>query len=435
MHRSSPLPRFLCAGTVVALLAGCGVSPSGSLAGSSTSTQADSSGSASAGCQTSGTQCWGKTFVYVGGFHIPASGSVTSSEIAGFRITPDGRAVPVRGADEILSGVGPGLAAAPSGNLLFADTSGPTAQSIGGTYSTYSVGANGSLSLAATTKQVANEPIFGTPPQWLGWISTDRTGGTLYGEQGSGGSNTGNQWIAEYAVGSTGSLSLFGAFESGLSSPISSAPDNQYGFYAVAGRGEGDLVPVRRNSAGTLSYDGNWQYPLYPPTSAGAPIASVPWYAMVSSNSDRVAVLYENSGARSGVMVYPIDSDGSAGVPTNYLSLSGTDSDDLWTLIGDSTGTYLFASDDLGNIYAIRFDSSANTLSLVGTTTTVAGPSASNPMSFLNGHLFAVHPGRADDPASYKLYIYNFSNGVLTPAPGSPVPVGFYAGDLAALQR
>jgi hypothetical protein len=343
------------------------------------------------------------TFVYAG----------NGTNIAGFQISGDGSATAVPGSPFALAGIY--LSPSPSGAFLFGDFfSLPSGTGL--TYYTYSVAADGSLSTATSTTQVATDPGTSTPPQYLGWIATDRTGASLYGEQGYAGTGSGNQWMGEYAAGTNGSLSLLTAVDARGASPVSFTADNRYGFYGTSGPGVTGLEPVVRNPDGTLSGNRNWQASL----PVGAP-PSLGFYAIVSPNTNYVAVNFlQVFGTEIGIAVYPINSDGSAGAPTPYLPLNGGVS--AW----DSTGTYLFAS-GIGTIYELRFDSSANTVTLVDTVTV---PGSSGPLiEFLNGHLFAV------DESTQSLYVYSFANGVLTLAPGSPVPLGFMPSSVAALQR
>lgn len=131
-------------------------------------------------------------------------------------------------------------------------------------------------------------------------------------------------------------------------------------------------------------------------------------------------------GTESGIAVYPIKSDGSAGTPTAYLPINLGSANGGRTVVWDSTGRYLFAS-GADVIYELRFDSGANTVSLVDTVT-VPGWSR-EAIEFLNGHLFAV------SPSTQRLYVYNFANGLLTQASGGPVPLGFMPSSLAVLQH
>jgi 6-phosphogluconolactonase (cycloisomerase 2 family) len=337
------------------------------------------------------------------------------TEIAGFAISADGSATPVPGSPFAVAGHY--LAASPTSNSLFGD--GQTGSRMGLTYNTYSVAGDGSLSTASTTTQMANDPRFpSTTPEYVSWIATDRTGTSLYSEQGFGNPHSGDQWIAEYTVGTSGSLSLMTAIAAQGPSPISFTPDNHFGFYTTQsvgfGRREGLLVPAVRNPDGTLSANKNWQ----PSSPAGAPDYSDPSYALVSPNANYVAVtFFQEFGTETGIAVYPINGDGSAGTPTAYLPLNGGSAS--W----DSTGTYLFVS-DAGNIDVLRFDAGANTLSLVDKV-----PASVGPMEFLNGHLFAL------GLTTQSLYVFNFANGVLTAAPSSPVSLGFGPSSITALQR
>ena len=355
------------------------------------------------------------TFVYAG----------NNTEIAGFEIAADGSASAVSGSPFALGGTG--LASSPTGNFLFGD--GQTGPGTGMAYYTYSVGANGSLSTASSTTQVPSDPDSGTQPAGLGWITTDRTGTTLYGKVvDASPPNMGYQWVSEYAIGSSGSLSLLGAVGARYDySPLSVTSNNGYGYFVAVPpmQNPGVVSFLTRNSDGTLTENGVWNFA--PP--AGAPSGpSTPLYAMASPGSNYLAVLFGFSTGTVGIAVYPINGDGSGGAPTAFLSLTNNgEGAGNWTLAWDSSGTYFFAS-SMGIIYQARFDSSTNTIALVGATTSATGPAVpADQMSFLNGHLFAVN--------GQNLYVYNFANGVLTLASGSPVPLGFYAGTVAALQR
>lgn len=150
----------------------------------------------------------------------------------------------------------------------------------------------------------------------------------------------------------------------------------------------------------------------------------------VSPVANDLAVSFEGTGTE-GMAVFPINSNGTLGTPTPFLPLTSTNgSSNPWLVVWDSTGSYIFAS-DYGKIYELKYDPLANTLSLVSTTVISTSPYAlPDQITFLNGHLFAL----SSNPSN--LYVYNFSNGVLTLAPGSPVPLGFKDQlALAVLQR
>ena len=371
----------------------------------------------------------GNTFVYVSGF--PAGTSGTTSSIVGFQVAADGSTTAVPGSPYTLSGIA-SLAASPSGKFLFGSLSG-TSPGTGLEYFTDSVAADGSLSTTSSTTQVPNSPDNGAAPLMLEWVTTDRTGATLYGSVGSGGPpSPGSQWMSEYAIGSTGSLSLLGATDASNMSPMSFTPDNRFAYYvwSVPGAPSPDrgITALVRNSDGTLSLSrstttGGFAVP------AGLPLDSLPDDAVVAPNSNYLALTWGN-GAPEGITVYSIGSDGSINNPTPFLALpAGAGRTMAW----DPTGTYLFVSGQgsyfgNGDIYVVQFDSTANTVSMVSTTKSAADL-FSPQMFFLNGHLFVANEG------DQNLYVYNFANGDLTPAPGSPVPLGFNPSSLAALQR
>ena len=170
------------------------------------------------------------------------------TNIAGFAIAADGSAVPVPGSPFALAGAA--LAASPSGNFVFG--SGP------GIY-TYSVGANGSLSTASSTTQLPPDPVTGAqvpPGSGPAWLATDPTGATLYGGEVNGSPSTGDQWMGEYAIGSSGSLSLLGAIDTkDTIARLYFTSDSRYAYYGVAPpmqSGSG-IVFATRNSDGTLT--------------------------------------------------------------------------------------------------------------------------------------------------------------------------------------
>ncbi len=355
------------------------------------------------------------TFVYAGG----------ATNIAGFKIAADGSATPVPGSPFALAGGS--LAASPNGNFLFGSGQG---------IFTYSVAANGSLSAASSTTQIPPDPVTGSkvpPGTGAGWLATDRTGATLYGGEANGSPSTGDQWMSEYAIGSNGSLSLLGAIDTkDVIKPLYFTSDSRYAYFATFPPMENPstIELVTRNSDGTLTNRGGLNFP--PP--AGAPPGANPGPAVPSSNSNYLAVILQQNGfggggSAGGIAVYPINSDGTTGAPTPFLSLIPTVSglSGTWSVIWDSSGQYLFAI-LAGTIYEIRFDSSSNTVALASTMIyTTDTSTVTDRISYLNGHLFIQH--------GQNLYVYNFSNGALTAAPGNPVPFGFTPAGFAALQR
>lgn len=358
------------------------------------------------------------TFVYAG----------DNINIAGFEIAADGSVSAIPGSPFALAANA--LAASPSGDFLFGD--GQTGPGTGMAYYTYSVAANGSLSTASSTTQVPNSPDTGAAPFVLGWVTTDRTGTTLYGSVSANGPpGPGNQWTSEYAIGPTGSLSLLGAGVASNMPPMSFTPDDRFAYYVWSVPGspslERGITALVRNSDGTLSLSRSTTLGGFP-VPAGLPLESLPENAAVAPNSNFLALTWTFGG--DGITVYSIGSDGSINNPTPFLALPAGEGS---TMAWDSTGAYLFVSGQgfyfgNGDIYVVRFDSTANRVSMVSTTRSAADLFMPQ-MSFLNGHLFVVN--RSDQ----SLYVYNFANGVLTPAPGSPVPLGFNPSSLAAVQR
>lgn len=356
----------------------------------------------------------GNTFVYVS----DAAANSSTDRIAGFQIAADGTASAVPGSPFAFHA--DFLTASPSGNFLFGDFSSGPPPNTGSEYFTYAVAANGSLSTASSTTQVPPDPNGGGAGGPT-LISMDRTGATLYGELINGSASTGDQWLAEYGIGSSGSLSLLGSTDAkDAASQISFTPDNRFGFYLTVGPisfPSPTIVSVVRNPDGTLSNSRGLQ--LTEPT--GLDASYQPWSAVVAPNSNYLAVLLQSYvyPNQKGLALYPINSDGTLGTPTPLLPLPSA-----YSVTWDSTGTYLFSTNG-SQIYEIRFDATLKTIALVGTTASPAYP-----VTFLNGHLFAL----TRNPSN--LYVYNFSNGVLTPAPGLPVPLGFNDQlALAALQH
>ena len=354
------------------------------------------------------------TFVYAGNL----------TNIAGFAIAADGSAVPVPGSPFALGGSG--LAASPSGNFVFGSGQG---------IFTYAVGANGSLSTGSSTTQIPSDPVTGAQVpsgSGAGWLATDPSGSTLYGGEANGSPSTGDQWMSEYAIGSSGSLSLLGAIDTkDVTTRLYFTSDSRYA-YSVASppmQNPSAIDYVTRNADGTLINNGGLNLPL----PAGVPLGANPGSPVPSPNSNYLVVpLQQNGfgggGSAGGIAVYSINNDGTVGAPTPFLNLITSGGvPGASSLVWDSSGKYLFAS-SAGTIYEIRFDSSSNTATLAGTTTyTTDTATATDRISYLNGHLFIVH--------GQNLYVYNFSNGVLTPAPSSPVSLGFTPSSIAALQH
>ena len=354
------------------------------------------------------------TFAYAG----------NSTNIAGFEIAADGSTTPVPGSPFTLGGEG--LTASPRGNFLFGSGQG---------IFTYSVGANGGLSTASSTTQIPADPVTGAKlpsGSGAGWLTTDRTGATLYGGEANGSSSTGDQWMSEYAIGSSGSLSTLGAIDTkNETGPLNFTSDSHYAYFSAFPPVQNPSVIelVTRNPDGTLAKNG----PLSLPLPAGVPPGAYSGSPVASPNSNYLAVpLQQNGfgggGSAGGIAVYAINSDGTVGAPTPFLNLiSSGGVPGSSSLVWDSSGQYVFAS-TVGTIYVIRFDSSASMIALAGTTTyTTDTTTVTDRISYLNGHLFIAH--------GQNLYVYNFSNGALTQAPGIPVPLGFTPNGFATLQR
>lgn len=355
------------------------------------------------------------TFVYAG----------NPTNIAAFKIAADGSATPVPGAPFALAGLA--LTASPNGNFLFGSGQG---------IFTYSVAENGSLSAASSTTQIPSDPVTGAQVpsgSGAGWLKTDPTGATLYGGEANGSPSTGDQWMSEYTIGSSGSLSLLGAIDTRLVvAPLYFTSDSRYAYLVTSApmQNGSSIEFATRNSDGTLTKPGGLALP--PP--AGVPPGAYPGLPAPSPKGNYLAVVLQQNGfggggSAGGIAVYTINSDGTVSAPTPFFQLipsvaglSGT-----WSLVWDSSGQNLFAI-LAGTIYELRFDSSSSTVTLAGTTTyTTDTTTVTDRISYLNGHLFIQH--------GQNLYVYNFSNGALTPASGSPVPLGLTPNGFAALQR
>lgn len=338
------------------------------------------------------------------GITAPTYVYVTSGkgQIAAYAIAGDGTATPVSGSP--FSARGKVIAADPQGRFLFgADDN---------NVSTFSIAADGALS------QVSNFTVTtGAPSSYL---NTDLSGTSLYFSQLAFQANS----YLEFAVGGNGALQQIGTTEQRMfwGSELTFAHDNVHAYNhgcQVTAQVVNTLV---RQSNGTLT-DGTAGIETYSDASAY-------WYCPVgisaSPTLNVVAVAFAGNGGVVGV--YSIGSDGGGtaiGTPLRLPSYMNEGTSRVLQVAWDPSGNYVFVGTSSGvQVYSFN---SVSGLAAVGQLQAPAGP------TFIQvdkqGHLIGMNGDWT------KLLVYNFNNGTLTAAPGSPVSLPFVGAGIAAVPQ
>jgi hypothetical protein len=287
------------------------------------------------------------------------------------------------------------IAADPKGRFLFGSDS--------ANITTYNIGTNGALSEASNLSGT-----FGLSGSAGGPINTDQLGQTLYNVQYAFQANS----YAEFSIGSSGALQPIGTTSQNIfygSEPTFAHDDGH--AYSHACQITGFIVSIfDRQSDGTLE-PGTANAPQY---SGNSSSMHCPVSISASPTANRIAVAYDGSGA--AVAVYSIAADGSGvpiGAPVPLPAYMNAATTNVLEVAWDSSGNYL----------AIATTAGVQIYQVTDTGLTAVGQAQGAPIRNIRfdnqEHLIGL------GIASPSLYIFNFKNGHLTAAPGSPHPLSF----------
>lgn len=269
--------------------------------------------------------------------------------------------------------------------------------------------ASGSLKLVNTTSAITGDP---NSSDMASGLAFDHTGASLHVSVGFTNQDGG---INVFTVGNSSNVQQmqFLATSALAPSPLVFSPNNQYAYsYACSARVEGIFVYARA-SDGTLqrSNDANVKPPTGNPGEAFCPAAlavsakgyvSVVWQPFQFASSGTV-------GNETYVTTNTINSDGSLTAVSGSQVKTASTSANKVAVNFDPSGSFL----------AVAGDGGIQTYALIGNgTLTPAGTPQNAGANFQSvawdnsNHVFATN--------SNQLYVFNSSNGVLTPGPGSP---------------
>lgn len=274
----------------------------------------------------------------------------------------------------------------------------------------FSIGANGGLTLQDKLTVVTNGD--GLISDYL-----DHTGATLYADLYS----TNNDYLSYSIDHSTGKLTQLADLAGGPAnnSPVSFIGNNEFAYSSSCYHFGPEIIGVRRNTDGTLSYLSNFN-PPYPTAPAGD--FWCPWLA-ASDPTNHLAIAVQLLDGNFDVLgpyqlaAYTVDGSGNlttTSTPQNMPSvLIGTvynyrmSPDGKYLAVGGSLGLQLF---DFHGANPITQKTKLLTRQPV------------NQMFWDNaGHLYAI--SNSIDNSSGKLFVYAVTPATVKPAPGSPYSI------------
>lgn len=407
-----PILSAVCAALIVIGMAACGgtsnsspdtnASSSGQTssgsppAGSSSGTSGSGSASAGSGSggSTSGGSSGGSSQAAVAYTYVGTANQSTAG-IYGFSIAPDGTATAVPGSPA----TGPSSYVLTNSAFVFASDSANIAS--------YARGSDGSLKQSSTTYAVLSN---GSEPWAIQAMSLDHTGQTLYAMENAGSDDT---YYFFFSIGPDGKITNTGKIGPNVNyvSPLVFSPDNNYAYGSGCFHIGWDITGFHRNSDGTLTrLDDRATNPAVP-AYAGTGQMYCPIREAISQTGYLAVADAELGTNTTGLGAYKINADGSL------------------TLVPNST-----LATQLSSIHGMNFDPSGQYLALAGSggiqmyqltpqgTFTPVGGVQQPGTNYLgvqwdaDNHLYAI--------SNAGLHVFMNSNGVLTPASGSPHAAG-----------
>lgn len=358
----------------------------------------DSSGSGTGtGGSSSASSPSSLGFLYVSGL------TPSSPVVAAFEVNADGSLQPLAGSPHPIEAVG--LASDPTQPFLFAVTQFDSASP---NISSYALGGNGSLQFAGS--------VGGS---FDATMSIDPSGSTLYATQQSG------KYLVSFNIRSDGNLQRLGSITNGGGGTPLFLSDKLPGYAGVCvWRTAAPNAPFAfpptiagyiRHADGTLS-----KFDPHPPV----PTNYCP-NALAFSPDGKFLVaglfLSFNSDQQSLLGIYAIKADGTL-VPVPG-SPYPTASHRIFDVAFDPSGKYLLLA-GYGGLYVYQFKAEATPVSI------------SQPASALTAEIDQLVFSREGNLVfafgGNDLYVFRFTDGELTPAPGSPHVLGFTPDSLAA---
>lgn len=368
-------------------------SPSPGASGSSSSGSGSGSGSSgsTSGGSGSGSSQGAAAFAYVGTANL-------SSAVYGFSIAADGSATPVSGSP----------VAGPSSNVI--TNSAFVFGTDGHNIASYARNSDGSLSQSSSMNAALTNA--GGFPMAIQAMSLDHTGQTLYAMENAGSDDV---YYVFFSVGADGKLTNTGKIGPSVdyTSPLVFSPNNNFAYGFGCFHANWDVTGFSRSADGTLVPLGSAATDSAIPGYAGTSIAQgyCPLAEAVSKGGYLAVAEVRNGTQTSGLAAFTINGDGSLTLVPNSTMANLLPSVNAMKF--DPNGQYLAVAGN-GGLQMYQ-------LSSTGTFTPVGGVQAAGPNYISvqwdnDNHLYAS--------SASGLAVFTSSQGVLTPAPGSPHSAG-----------
>ncbi len=360
-------------------------------------------------------------FVYAGAVDTTHLGF--SGFISGFAVASDGSAQPVPGSP--LAGASESLVANPQYVV------GTDSQNI----VTYLRGSDGSLQKIDSVDGIAYNLYSGS---YVAGITLDDSGQNLYAFEGL--YDGANSAILTWTLDTDGQVAYDGSAGLPLGAtvmgwPLNFAADNRHAYSTTVCKWDGEVQGVARNANGAIQYFDAKAVPP-PPLGPGQEVGCTDYIAV--SSAGYATVLWDGSYCcgYNGVAqaMYTINGDGTLSLVPNSTFIPAVTIDECWSCASmafDPSGRYLAIAGSISGpyaaiqIYELQADGRLQAMgppqhwgASSTAFTSVAWDSAN--------HVYATNSfcDRRRNQCSLTLDIFNFANGVLTPAPGSPHVLG-----------
>ena len=274
----------------------------------------------------------------------------------------------------------------------------------------FSIGANGGLTLKDKLTVVTNGD--GLISDYL-----DHTGATLYADLYS----TNNDYLSYSIDHSTGKLTQLADLAGGPAnnSPVSFIGNNEFAYSSSCYHFGPEIIGVRRNTDGTLSYLSNFN-PPYPTAPAGD--FWCPWLA-AADPTNHLAIAVQLLDGNFDVLgpyqlaAYTVDSSGNLTTTSTSENMPSVLIGTVYDYRMSPDGKYLAVGGSLG-LQLFDFHG-ANPITQK---TKLLTRQPVNQMFWDNaGHLYAI--SNSIDNSSGKLFVYAVTPATVKPAPGSPYSI------------
>jgi hypothetical protein len=326
--------------------------------------------------------------------YVSSTPNITSGHIYGYSAASNGALTPIRGLPLATNGVN---YMAVNGRWLFGVGNQDT------DIESFSIAANGALALKDT---------YNVTPPGPGVISVylDHTGSTLYADFYT----TNNDFLSFSINQSSGQLHEIGDLPGGPpeNSPVSFIGNNVYAYSSSCYHFGPEIIGVRRNTNGTLSYLNNFSPPFPAEKSGGF---YCPWLA-AADPINHVAIAMQPMKSTFGVdgnyqlANYTVDSSGNLTTHSTYSNMPSVLVGTVIDYRMSADGKYLAVSGTLG-LQIFHFNGANPITRFTGLLT---GVRIDQVFWDNSNHVYAISPTKG------KLFVWNVTTSGVTSAPGSP---------------